>query len=117
MKDGSVSNNNTKTGDKSDSAEGPRKRGKRFFKDGESGFFFLSISLPGKSSDASRPSPNETGQKPTSESSVEEELWADFESKMADTPPSTRTRSIRKSILNGSGDTPDRRPEKRLKHA
>ena len=44
--------------------------------------------------------------------SVEDELQMAFEGKMVDTPPSTRTRSMRKSILSGSEP-----PEKRARRS
>ena len=100
-----------------ETAEKSSKRKGGFFRDRKSELVFFSVNLPGSSSSEPEPHPqNPTpDQKPKSKMSVEEELRLAFEADMADTPPATRTRSMRKSIIRGDGEMTERRPEKRLK--
>lgn len=106
----------TKEGE--DTAENSSKKKGGFFRDRKSELVFFSINFPGSSSSEpeTHPKAPTSEQKPKSKMSVEEELRMAFEADMADTPPSTRTRSMRKSILKGDGgELVERRPEKRLK--
>ena len=99
--------------EKKGSAEGSSKKG-GFFRDRKTEIIFFAIDFPGKLSSEAEPlTEGKTSEhilkpKPT----VENELQMAFEGGMADTPPSTRTRSMRKSMLNGGEP-----PEKRMKRA
>ena len=86
-----------------------------FFRDRKTEFAFFSINFPGYSSQEIDSEPQVTEPKP--KQSVEDELRAAFEGNLADTPPSTRTRSMRRSILNGENNASEERPEKRVKRA
>lgn len=92
------------------SGESSSKKG-GFFRDRKTELVFFSINFPATSSSGEEEAKDATpDQKLKPKPSVEEELQMAFEGKMVDTPPSTRTRSMRKSML--SGDEP---PEKRVK--
>ncbi|CAF9912395.1 MAG: hypothetical protein HETSPECPRED_000928 [Heterodermia speciosa] len=90
-----------------------------FFRDRKTELAFFSINFPGYSSlpeEAGSESPTMTGHQISKpKQNVEDELRAAFEGNLADTPPSTRTRSMRKSILNREDSATETRPEKRLK--
>ncbi|KAG6991409.1 hypothetical protein G7Y79_00052g087490 [Physcia stellaris] len=100
-----------------DTADKSSKRKGGFFRDRKSELVFFSINFPGSSSSEPEAHPQHPtpDQKPKSKMSVEEELRLAFEADMADTPPATRTRSMRKSIIRGDAELSERRPEKRLK--
>ena len=86
------------------------KQGK-FFRDRDTEIVFFSINLPTKLSDERKELSQDetTGKEPKLKPSVEDELRMAFEGEMADTPPSTRTRSMRKSMLNGEVEPPVKR--------
>ncbi|KAL8794838.1 MAG: hypothetical protein Q9195_002666 [Heterodermia aff. obscurata] len=86
-----------------------------FFRDRKTELAFFSINFPGYSSLSEETDSEPQTSKP--KQSVEDELRAAFEGNLADTPPSTRTRSMRKSILNGEDSALEKRSEKRLKRA
>ena len=97
---------------KEGSGERASKKG-GFFRDRKTELVFFSINFPAAASSREAESNDATpDQKLKAKPSVEEELQMAFEGKIVDTPPSTRTRSMRKSII--SGDEP---PEKRAKRA
>ena len=93
------------------------KKKSGFFRNRKTELVFFSINFPGCSSQETDSEPQTAAydQKPNPKNSVEDELRAAFEGSLADTPPSTRTRSMRKSILNGEDSASEKRPEKRVK--
>ena len=93
------------------------KKQSGFFRDRKTELAFFSINFPGYSTLETDSEPKTMTYDPKSKPkpSVEEELRTAFEGNLADTPPSTRTRSMRKSILNGGDSASEKRPEKRLK--
>lgn len=103
----------TDEGEMEGSAESSSKKG-GFFRDRKTEIVFFSIDFPGTSSSEEEPLPENStpDHRVKAKASVEDELQMAFEGKMVDTPPSTRTRSMRKSMLNGGEP-----PEKRVKRA
>ena len=105
----------SKTEEKVDVDSSKKKGG--FFRDRKTELAFFSINFPGYLSQETDSEPQTLAgdQNPKSKPSVEDELRTAFEGNLADTPPSTRTRSMRKSILNGEDSVSEKRPEKRHK--
>ena len=94
--------------EKKESGESASKKG-GFFRDRKTELVFFSINFPATSSSGEAESKDATPDRNLkAKPSVEEELQMAFEGKMADTPPSTRTPSMRRSMLN-SGESPEKR--------
>ena len=117
-KDGPSAERKKSTTEEQADVDSPRKKG-GFFRDRKTELAFFSINLPGHSSQEpdSEPQSVTSDQKLKAKQSVEDQLRAAFEGNLADTPPSTRTRSMRKSILSGEDSASEKRPEKRFKRA
>ena len=98
--------------EKKASGESSSKKG-GFFRDRKTELVFFSINFPATDSSGEAESKDATPDRQLkAKPSVEEELQMAFDGKMVDTPPSTRTRSMRKSMLSGGEP-----PEKRVKRA